>query len=254
MASHRLFMSAFLFKLVLAAFCIKPTATFCVKHSIRTNFCRRYISLTDSETSPVRPFADHNVLLNLVELAANPLPGAEEGVIVVAKYTDSKREGKLVSEFDKWGDAEVTVDEGYSQLAVEYPSTIFLQCDACFAGGKIAMATAGVTTLPTFDFFFKGNKVGRVSGPQYNEVRGWLTRYSMTSLTGEANPDAPDFVNNRVEPWGEKKNMGRTPRTTARFVPGFDWDSSQGAFDKAGKDAEDKFRAIFGSSEEEENQ
>ena len=210
-------------------------------------------SSLDSETSPVRPFADHDELMSLVELAANPLPGAGEGVILVAKYSNSREEGRIVSEYDKWGDAEVVIDEAYQQLAVENPSTIFLQCDVAFQGGKLAMAKAEVNVLPTFDIFCKGNKVGRVQGPEYNEIVGWLTRYGMTSLSGETNQEAPNFVNNRVNPWGQRnENNNKTPRTTASFIPGFDWDSPDGAFDQAGKQAEEQFRAIFGSEEEDE--
>jgi len=192
------------------------------------------------------------MLMNIVDLAQNPLPGATEGVVVVAKYSDATSTGRVLSEYDDNGQAELVVDAGYERIAIENPDTIFLQCDKAFQGGNIAMAKAGVSVLPTFHLFFKGNRVGRVEGPKYNELQGWLTRYGTTSLTGERG-ERPDFVNNRVDPWGERRPSDQTPGTTNSFVPGYDWGKEGGAFDAAGKKAEDKFKEIFGGEELDED-
>jgi hypothetical protein len=39
----------------------------------------------------------------------------------------------------------------------------------------------------------------------------------------------------------------RTPRTTARFLPGYDWDKDRGFFDDAADKAQEDFEAQFGN-------
>ena len=46
---------------------------------------------------------------------------------------------------------------------------------------------------------------------------------------------------------GKAKNMKRTPRTTNRFVPAYDWDSNNGFFDEQGDKFESSFEDTFGN-------
>jgi hypothetical protein len=41
--------------------------------------------------------------------------------------------------------------------------------------------------------------------------------------------------------------MNRTPRTTNRFVPGYDWNTKKGFFDEQGEKAQRSFEDMFGS-------
>jgi len=206
-------------------------------------------------TTPIRPFADHDALLNLVNLSSQALPGASDGVILVAKYSDSASEARLLNSYDQWGNAVVQIDEGYERLAVEHPSCIFMQCDSAFVGSDVARAAAKVSVLPTFHIYYKNNKVGRVEGPKYSDLEGWIARYSFQYTKGD-NSEKPNFLKNRVDPWGDgrRKDTTITPQTTGRFVPGYDLDSEEGFFDKTSKKFEKSFDDIFGKiyNEEEE--
>lgn len=185
-----------------------------------------------------------------MDLARSPLPGAPNGVVVVAKYSDSTRTGRIVSEYDSEGQAEIVVDADYERLATENPSCIFLQCDKLFQNAKIAFAQAKVNTLPTFHVYSLGNMVGKVEGPQYDQLQGWIARYGTTTSTA----DAPNFVNNRVEPWGEggsNSASSKPARTTNSFIPGGDFNMDTGAFDAAGAKADEQFRKIFASEEDD---
>lgn len=89
-----------------------------------------------------------------------------------------------------------------------------------------------------------GNRVARVEGPNHVEVEDLLERYqfqnSSLDLFSEASP----------APWGNGKsrpNMSRTPRTTNRFVPGYDWNTDKGFFDEAANKAQSDFENQFGN-------
>lgn len=50
--------------------------------------------------------------------------------------------------------------------------------------------------------------------------------------------------------WGDgtsQAKMDATPRTTNRFVPGYDWNKKTGAFDEAGQKAQTSFEEMFGN-------
>jgi hypothetical protein len=69
--------------------------------------------------------------------------------------------------------------------------------------------------------------VARVEGNNHVEVEDLLQLYqfqnSQLDLFSEASP----------QPWGDGSSRTplRTPRTTARFIPGYDWNSNKGFFD-----------------------
>lgn len=87
-----------------------------------------------------------------------------------------------------------------------------------------------------------GNRVARIEGASYTEVEELLERYQFQNtkldLFSEVSP----------EPWGDGKvrDPMRTPRTTNRFLPGYDWDSDKGFFDAQADKAESDFEAQFG--------
>lgn len=90
-----------------------------------------------------------------------------------------------------------------------------------------------------------GNRVARFEGPNHVEVEELLQRYQMQNskldLFSEVSP----------QPWGEgraKADFSKTPRTTARFLPGYDWGSDRGFFDTIADKAEKDFMGQFETS------
>ena len=52
------------------------------------------------------------------------------------------------------------------------------------------------------------------------------------------------FSEDAANPWGDrtaKADFGATPRTTNRFIPGYDWNTDKGFFDTAGDKAVQNF-------------
>ena len=132
----------------------------------------------------------------------------------------------------------------YERLARKNPSTLFLRCFAEYDDAPLLLSAADVTTLPTFDLFYQGNRVARVEGINQQELEELLERYqfqnSKLDLFSEASP----------EPWGDgktKANFNKTPRTTNRFVPGYDWNSDKGFFDATADKAQSDFEQQFGN-------
>ena len=89
-----------------------------------------------------------------------------------------------------------------------------------------------------------GNRVARVEGANHVEVEELLDRYqfqnSQLDLFSEVSP----------EPWGEgkaKPDFSRTPRTTNRFLPGYDWNTDKGFFDNAADKAASDFESQYGN-------
>jgi hypothetical protein len=56
------------------------------------------------------------------------------------------------------------------------------------------------------------------------------------------------FSETAEKPWGDGKvkDTSRTPRTTARFVVGYDWDKDRGFFDDLADKAQSDFERQFG--------
>ena len=111
-----------------------------------------------------------------------------------------------------------------------------------FEGFDALVSTMDVRVLPTWDIYFKGNRVGRVEGSKEGEVAGWIARY------GYQNTDLDLFSEDSTEnslAWGKRGSEAGEVRTTARFVPGYDWDREGSAFDDAAQKAEDAFTDDF---------
>ena len=93
-------------------------------------------------------------------------------------------------------------------------------------------------------YFFLGNRVARVEGSNLAEVEELLERYQFSNskldLFSEISPT----------PWGDGRaiDYSRTPRTTARFVPGYDWNSNRGFFDATADKMENDFMGMYENS------
>lgn len=57
------------------------------------------------------------------------------------------------------------------------------------------------------------------------------------------------FSEDAPERWGDGKvkDATKTPRTTARFIPGYDWNKKGGFFDELGEQASQSFEDTFGN-------
>lgn len=55
------------------------------------------------------------------------------------------------------------------------------------------------------------------------------------------------FSEDSVQPWGDgrRTDPSKTPRTTNRFIPGYDWNSNRGFFDTIADKAESDFEAMY---------
>lgn len=169
-------------------------------------------------------------LEEIVKLAALPLPERPDGIVAVAKYTSAASD-----------DCRTTEAE-YERLARKNPSTIFLRCFSEYDDAALLLGQAQVSVLPTFDLFYGGNRVARVEGANHAELEDLLERYQFQNSRLDL------FSEHAPQPWGDGKvkDATRTPRTTARFVPGYDWNKDRGFFDDLADKAQQDFEKQFG--------
>ena len=116
-------------------------------------------------------------------------------------------------------DARATEAE-FERLARKNPATLFLRSFQEYENADLLFSTAQVTVIPTFDVFYQGNRVARIEGPNHAEVEELLERYQFQ------NSKLDLFSEESNKPWGDGKardNPMATPRTTNRFLPGYDW-------------------------------
>jgi len=87
----------------------------------------------------------------------------------------------------------------------------------------------------------KGNRVARVESSNHAELEEVLQRYQFMNSKLDLFSEKADNA------WGDReaKDMTKTPRTTARFIPGYDWGSAKGFFDEAGEKAVQSFEDTF---------
>ncbi|CAB9505264.1 Ubiquitin-2 like Rad60 SUMO-like [Seminavis robusta] len=177
----------------------------------------------------VKEFAEYEQLEEIVKLAAMPLPERPDGIVCVAKFTSSQM------------DSCVTTEAEYERLARDNPATIFLRCFAEYENADILIGKASVQSWPTFDIFYQGNRVARVEGSNFSDLEELLNRYQFQ------NSQLDLFSEESSNPWGDRsaKDMSKTPRTTARFIPGYDWGSAKGFFDDLGDKAAASFEETF---------
>jgi hypothetical protein len=174
-------------------------------------------------------YREYEQLEEIVKLAAQPLPERPDGIVAVAKYTSATM------------DSCRTTEAEYERLARNNPATVFLRCFAEYDNADILIGKASVQSWPTFDIFYQGNRVARVEGPNHSELEELLGRYQFL------NSKLDLFSETSLKPWGDGtvKDMSATPRTTARFIPGYDWGSNRGFFDELGDKAAVSFEEAF---------
>lgn len=173
-------------------------------------------------------------LKEIVKLTSQPLPERPDGIVMVAKFTSTTLESCRITEAD------------YDRLARDNPATLFLRCYQEYEDAALLQAQAEVITIPTYDIFYGGNRVARVEGGDtFVQVQEILQRYqfqnSKLDLFSEASPGR----------WGQNDSANtdftKTPRTTARFIPGYDWNSDKGFFDTLGDKMEKDLMGMYES-------
>ena len=182
----------------------------------------------------VKEFNTYEQLEEIVKLAAQPLPERPDGIVTIAKYTTTTSSSS----------ASRDTEAEYERSARQNPATLHLRCFAEYQDAHVLFGLAQVTVFPTFDLFYRGDRVARVEGANsMAELEELLDRYqfqnSRLDLFSEASP----------QPWGDgtAKDATSTPRTTNRFIPGYDWNKDRGFFDDAADKAAEDFESQYGN-------
>lgn len=180
----------------------------------------------------VKEFAEYDQLEEIVQLASQPIPERPDGIVVVAKFSSATK-------------PECTATEAeYERLARNNPATIFLRCMAEYENAHLLLGQVNVQVWPTHDIFYGGNRVARIQGTSIVELEQALQQYQLQ------NSQLDLFSEMASQKWGDgtsQAKMDATPRTTNRFVPGYDWNKKTGAFDEAGQKAQTSFEEMFGN-------
>lgn len=127
------------------------------------------------------------------------------------------------------------------------PDLIFC-CILEYDNAELVMGKADVQVWPTFDLFYGGNRVARIAGNNLSELDMTIQQYQfLNSDLDLFSEDGRSSVYQQSTPWGDgkRKNPNTTPRTTARFIPGYDWGSSKGFFDEVGDKVAQDFESAF---------
>jgi len=118
-----------------------------------------------------------------------------------------------------------------------------LRCFAEYENAPILIGKANVQNWPTYDLFYGGNRVARIEGNSLTELEEALDRFQLQ------NSKLDLFSEQSSKPWGgeerQRTDPSATPRTTARFIPGYDWGSDKGFFDEVGDRAVKSFEETF---------
>jgi hypothetical protein len=183
----------------------------------------------------VKEFSRYEELEEIVKLASQPIPERPDGIVCVAKYSSATRPECRATEAE------------YERMARENPASVFLRCFEEYENAHLMVGQADVQTWPTFDIFYGGNRVSRMEGPDLGELVDILNMYQFQN--SELDLFSEDSSQKRKLQWGDAKSrdMSKTPRTTARFVPGYDWNSDKGFFDDQGDKAQESFEDTFGN-------
>jgi hypothetical protein len=186
-----------------------------------------------SGSSMVKEFSQYDELIEIVKLASQPIPERPDGIVVVAKFSSLTRPQCTVTEAE------------YERLARSNPATIFLRCMEEYESANILMGQVDVQVWPTYDVFYGGNRVARIQGSSIAELEQALQRYQFQNSKLDL---FSEMANQR---WGDgtssKDIMDTTPRTTNRFIPGYDWNKKSGAFDESGQKEQSSFEEMFGN-------
>ncbi len=189
----------------------------------------------------IREFSIYDQLEDIVSLASKPLPDRPEGIVVVAKFTSSTN-----------SDCRAT-EASYERLARDNPATLFLRCFEEFEESQSLFNRAAVEVVPTYDIFYKGNRVARVDGQRISDLENVLNQYQY--INSNLDLFSEDSKTSQSSPWGDKGSSSsidytKTPRTTASFIPGYDWNMKGGFFDELATDMQKKAGFDFEESYE----
>ncbi|KAL3936323.1 MAG: hypothetical protein SGBAC_008338 [Bacillariaceae sp.] len=189
----------------------------------------------DSGSFIVKEFSQYEELEEIVQLASQPIPERPDGIVCVVKYTSSSRPECITTEAD------------YERLARGNPATIFLRCFQEYESADLLFGKADVQNFPTFDVFYGGNRVARVEGSSISEIQDVLSMYQLQN--SKLDLFSEESSEKRETQWGDgsAKDTSKTPRTTGRFIPGYDWGSEKGFFDDQGDKAQESFEDSFGN-------
>jgi hypothetical protein len=193
----------------------------------------KYYGETDSAVM-VKDFSLYEQLEEIVKLASMALPERPDGIVCVVKFSSATRPDC------------VSTEASYERMARDNTATVFLRCFEEFDSSELLFGKAQVISLPTFDIFYGGNRVARVEGPNYTELENLLDMYQFQN--SKLDLFSEEAEQKRQLKWGDGKQIdySKTPRTTARFIPGYDWDKDRGFFDDLADKAQDNFNQQYG--------
>eukprot|EP00284_Hemiselmis_tepida_P018140 CAMPEP_0174941632 /NCGR_PEP_ID=MMETSP1355-20121228/72267_1 /TAXON_ID=464990 /ORGANISM="Hemiselmis tepida, Strain CCMP443" /LENGTH=119 /DNA_ID=CAMNT_0016188753 /DNA_START=65 /DNA_END=421 /DNA_ORIENTATION=+ len=115
--------------------------------------------------STVRDVAAEEDLLQIVELASQPLPNRPDGTVTVIMYTSVEDPANQAVEYE------------YERMSEQRPDCVFLRCYKEYQGAQNFLAVRNVATFPFFEVFYRNAGVGRVAGPQLDRVEGYLKQF-----------------------------------------------------------------------------
>jgi hypothetical protein len=181
----------------------------------------------------VKEFNKIEELENIVKLASQSIPERPDGIVVVAKFSSVTREECRATEAE------------YERFARANPASLFLRCMEEYENSDLLFGQVDILTWPTIDIFYQGNRVSRMEGPDLQELETVLNMYQFQNT--ELDLFSEDANQKRKLQWGDgkAKDMTRTPRTTNRFVPAYDWNTNKGFFDEQGDKAQQSFEDSF---------
>ena len=86
-----------------------------------------------------------------------------------------------------------------------------------------------------------------MEGGSASELEEVLQRYQFQNSQLDLFSEEAD--NKKRLQWGDGKlrDPTKTPRTTARFIPGYDWDKDKGFFDDLGDKFQEDWDKIYGN-------
>jgi thiol-disulfide isomerase/thioredoxin len=184
----------------------------------------------------VKEFALYEDLQEIVQLAKQSMPERPDGILTVVKFTSASDPNCRATEAE------------YERLARANPATIFLRCFQEYDNASLLMGQANVQTWPTYDLFYGGNRVARLEGGSLPELEELLDYYQFQNSELDLFSEQAD--NKKRLAWQDgkvRKDPTKTPRTTGRFIPGYDWDKDRGFFDDLGDKFQEDWDTIYGN-------
>jgi hypothetical protein len=137
----------------------------------------------------------------------------------------------------------MAVDAEYDRLSEAMLDCIFLRCYTQYEGAETTMAVRDITSVPSWEVFYRGDLVAKLRGGSVKDVQKRLEQYgfvvSTTDLFGQssylAQPAAEGSAGSKSkDPWdamadaaarssrsaGGRNNPNAPVRTTMRYYPG----------------------------------